>query len=45
MPEFYMILARKIIKIPKFLRYLPKKATKLRILHDFYPQTKRPNFT
>ena len=27
MPEFYMILAQKIIKIPEFL-YLPEKLTK-----------------
>jgi len=25
MPEFYMILARKIINIPEFLRYLTEK--------------------
>ena len=28
MPEFYMIPARKIIKIPEFLSYLPEKLTK-----------------
>ena len=28
MPELYMILARKIIKILEFLLYLPKKLTK-----------------
>jgi len=28
MPEFYMILARKIIKIPEILLYLPEKLTK-----------------
>jgi len=33
MPEFYMILARKIIKISDVLRYLPEKFTKF------------PNFT
>jgi len=30
MPEFYMILARKISKIPEFLLYMPEKFTKLR---------------
>jgi len=33
MSEFYMILARKIIKIPELLCYLPEKLTKF------------PNFT
>ena len=41
MPEFYMILARKIIKIPEFLWYLPEKFTKSRILHDFCPKNAR----
>jgi len=34
MPEIYMILARKIIKIPEFLWHLPEKKL-----------TKFPNFT
>jgi len=38
MPEFYMILARKIIKIPEFLWYLPEKFTKFPNLHDFCPK-------
>ena len=33
MPEFYMILARKIITIPECLLYLPEKLTQF------------PNFT
>jgi len=42
MPEFYMILVRKIITIPEFL-YLPeKKLTKFpNILHDFCPKNAR----
>jgi len=43
MPEFYMILARKIIKIPEFL-YLPEKLTKLPNFTCFLPQ-KCLNFT
>jgi len=35
MPEFYMILARKIIKIPEFLSYLPENLQNSRILQDF----------
>ena len=38
MPEFCMIPARKIIEIPEFLRYLPEKVTKSRILRDFCPK-------
>ena len=46
MPEFYVIFARKIIKMPEFLLYLPEKLTQFpnffndiiannaRILHD-----------
>ena len=37
MPEFYMILARKIIKIPEFL-YLPGNLQNSRILHDVCPK-------
>jgi len=29
MPEFYMIIARKIIKIPEFLHFCPKKFNKI----------------
>ena len=43
MPEFYMILARKIIKIPEFLWYLPEIFLQnSRISHDFCP--KMPEF-
>jgi len=40
MPEFYMILARRIIKIglPQFLWHLPEKCTKFPNLHDFCPK-------
>jgi len=42
MPEFYKILARKIIKIPEFLLYLPeKKLQNSRISHDFCPKNAR----
>ena len=43
MPEFYMILARKIIKIPKFL-HLPEKFTKFPNFTRFLPG-KCLNFT
>ena len=37
MPEFYVILAGKIIKIPDFLLYLPEKFTKYtRKIPEFY---------
>jgi len=42
MPEFYMILARKIIQIPEFLLYLPEKFTKF-LNFTFLPE-KCPNF-
>ena len=43
MPEFYMILARKIIKISEYLWYLPEKLLQnSRFLHDFCP--KMPKF-
>ena len=38
MPEFYMIVARKIIKIPEFLSYLPEKLTKFRNFTRFLPE-------
>jgi len=40
MPEFYIILARKIrlAKIPEILEYFPKSSQNFRILHDFCPQ-------
>ena len=39
MPEFYMILARKIIKTPEFLNDIcPKNLQNSRILHDFCPK-------
>jgi len=41
MPEFYLILARKIGKIPEFLLYLPEKFKKSQILHDFCPKNAR----
>jgi len=41
MPQCYMILARKIIKIPQFLWYLLEKCTNSRILHDFCPKNAR----
>jgi len=43
-PEFYMILARKIIKIPEFLLYLPEKCLQnSRNLYDFFAR-KMPEF-
>ena len=41
MPEFYMILARKIIKIPDFYYICPKNLQNSRILHDFCPKNAR----
>ena len=41
MPEFYMILARKIITIPEFLLYLPEKLTKF----TWFSPEEYPNFT
>jgi len=42
-PEFYMILARKISKIPEILQYFfPKNLQRFRILHDF--ARKMPEF-
>jgi len=39
MPEFYMILVRKIIKIPDFFYDIcPIKLKNSRILHDFCPK-------
>ena len=38
MPEFYMILARKVIKIPEFLWYLPEKFTKFPNFTWFLPE-------
>ena len=37
MPEFYIIFARKISKIPEFLWYLPEVNKIFRISHDFCP--------
>ena len=42
MPEFYMILARKIIKITEFYNICPKNLQNSRILHDF--ARKMPEF-
>ena len=49
--EVYMILARKVIKIPEFLCYLPEKLTKFsnlpdfaRKIPDFYIKIARKNF-
>jgi len=39
-PEFYMILVRKIIKMPEFL-YLPEKFTKFPNFNDFCPKNAR----
>ena len=49
MPEFYVILAGKIIKIPDFLLYLPEKFAKYtRKMPEFYITIARkiffPNF-
>jgi len=41
MPEFYKILARKIIKIPEFLWYLPEKFTKFPNFTWFLPENAR----
>jgi len=41
MPEFYMILVRKITRIPYFYDICPKNEQNSRILHDFCP--KMPN--
>jgi len=41
MPEFYMILARKIIKIPEILLYLPEKCTKFPNFTWFLPENAR----
>jgi len=38
MPEFYMILARKIIKIPYFYDICSKNLQNSRFLRDFYPK-------
>jgi len=38
MPEFYLILARKISKIPEFYYICPKNLQNSRILHDFCPK-------
>jgi len=39
MPEFYMILSRKIIKIPKFLWYLTEKLARFPNFTWFLPET------
>jgi len=42
MHEFYMILARKIIKIPEFFYDIcPQNLQNSRILHDFCPKNAR----
>jgi len=41
MPEFYTILARKIIKMPEFYDICPKNLQNFRILHDFCPKNAR----
>ena len=41
MPEFYMILDRKVSKIPEFLLYPPQKKQNSRILYDFCPKSAR----
>ena len=41
LPEFYMILVRKIIKIPEFLWYLPENQQNSLILHEFCPKNAR----
>jgi len=41
MPEFYMILARKIIKMPAIFILARKKLQNSRILHDFCPKNAR----
>jgi len=38
MPEFYLILARKIIKISEFHDICRKNLQNSRILHDFCPK-------
>ena len=41
MPEFYMILVRKIIKIPEFLLHLPENLHNSQILYYFCPKNAR----
>jgi len=42
MPKFYMILARKIIKIPEFFNDIcPKNLQNSRILREFCPKNAR----
>ena len=41
MPEFYMILARKIIKISEFLWYSPEKLTKFPNFTSLFPKDAR----
>jgi len=41
MPEFYLILARKISKIPEFYYICPKNLQNSRFLHDFCPKNAR----
>jgi len=41
MPQFYMILALKIIKIPEFLIFARKFLQNSRIFHDFCPKNAR----
>jgi len=43
MPEFYMILARKIIKVPEFLLYLPEKNYKIPEFYMIFARKKCPN--